>query len=155
MNHDQLYCCTESKQVKRENELMQKANIILRSLIRKRQPYRGIPTISLFSHFDHEVITRPQVPSTLHQKIQQLSSLATNNSDQQSVNNNSINSSLPTHTTNSNNVPTKYIDFTMASKIEGEESHIATIHVHPGETLRTESGSMIYMTENVVRKFNA
>ena len=53
----------------------------------------------------------------------------------------------------SSNLPMKYIDFTAASKIEGEESHIATITLHPGETLRAESGSMIYMTEGVACKY--
>jgi hypothetical protein len=54
---------------------------------------------------------------------------------------------------NGGNLPTKYIDFTASSKIEGEESHIATVTLHPGEVLRAESGSMIYMTEGVVCKF--
>ena len=53
---------------------------------------------------------------------------------------------------NDNNLPASLIDFTIASKIEGDESHIATIHLQPGETLRAESGAMIYMTEGIVSK---
>lgn len=41
------------------------------------------------------------------------------------------------------------IEFDIAAKIEGQESHIATIQLHPGETLRTESGAMLYMTDGV------
>ena len=51
------------------------------------------------------------------------------------------------------NLPIKYIDFTTASKIEGDESHIATITLQHGETLRAESGSMIFMTEGVACKY--
>lgn len=41
------------------------------------------------------------------------------------------------------------IEFSISSKIEGEESQIATITLKPGETLRAESGSMLYMTQGV------
>jgi len=49
-----------------------------------------------------------------------------------------------------NKLPTKLIDFQVASKIEGEESHIVTVELRPGEMLRAESGAMVYMTEGVV-----
>jgi uncharacterized protein (TIGR00266 family) len=45
---------------------------------------------------------------------------------------------------------TKLIDFRIAAKVEGEESHVATIELHPGEILRAESGAMLYMTQGVV-----
>jgi len=41
------------------------------------------------------------------------------------------------------------IDFAVSSKIEGEESQIATIKLIPGEKLRAESGSMLYMTQGI------
>jgi uncharacterized protein (TIGR00266 family) len=41
------------------------------------------------------------------------------------------------------------VDLRASAKIEGEESQIATITLKPGQTLRAESGSMIYMTEGV------
>lgn len=56
-------------------------------------------------------------------------------------------SSLPIKTTE--NLPSIPIDFDIASKIEGEESQVATIELRPGETLRAESGAMLYMTEGV------
>lgn len=42
------------------------------------------------------------------------------------------------------------IDLRVAAKIEGEESHIATVQLSPGEVLRAESGAMLYMTHGVV-----
>jgi uncharacterized protein (TIGR00266 family) len=45
--------------------------------------------------------------------------------------------------------PSIQIEFSISSKIEGEESQIATIRLKPGETLRAESGSMLYMTQGV------
>lgn len=50
---------------------------------------------------------------------------------------------------NSINLPTTPIDFDIAAKIEGEESHICTVQLKPGEVLRAESGAMIFMTEGV------
>ena len=48
-----------------------------------------------------------------------------------------------------NNLPTKLIDFSISAKIEGEESQVAMIKLRPGETLRAESGAMLFMTQNV------
>lgn len=50
------------------------------------------------------------------------------------------------------NLPSTLIDFQIAAKIEGEESHVATIELRPGETLRAESGAMLFMTEGIVSK---
>jgi uncharacterized protein (TIGR00266 family) len=51
---------------------------------------------------------------------------------------------------NSNsNLPAKLIDFAISAKIEGEESQVAMIKLRPGETLRAESGAMLFMTQNV------
>lgn len=66
---------------------------------------------------------------------------------------------VPNHDRNNNdnnsNLPSgKLIDFQVAAKIEGDESHIATVELRPGETLRAESGSMLYMTEGIVSKYN-
>lgn len=47
---------------------------------------------------------------------------------------------------------TSLLDLQMAAKIEGEESQIVTIELKKGETLRAESGSMIYMTEGKKRR---
>ncbi|CAB9511650.1 Pfam:DUF124 [Seminavis robusta] len=52
------------------------------------------------------------------------------------------------------NLPAKLIDFQASSKIEGEESHIATVHLAPGETLRAESGAMLFMTQGIVMDTN-
>ena len=46
-------------------------------------------------------------------------------------------------------LPALPIDFDVAAKIQGEESHIATIELRPGEVLRAESGAMVFMTEGV------
>ena len=63
-------------------------------------------------------------------------------------------SSLPvSQNSNVPSAPFSLIDFTAAAKIEGDESHVATIVLHPGETLRAESGSMVFMTEGIVSKF--
>jgi Mitochondrial biogenesis AIM24 len=48
------------------------------------------------------------------------------------------------------NLPAKLIDFQASSKIEGEESHIATVNLGPGETLRAEAGAMLFMTHGIV-----
>jgi uncharacterized protein (TIGR00266 family) len=45
---------------------------------------------------------------------------------------------------------TQLIDFRIAAKVEGDESHVATIELHLGEILRAESGAMLYMTQGVV-----
>lgn len=47
------------------------------------------------------------------------------------------------------NLPAKLIDFQSASKIDGEESHIATVQLRPRETLRAEAGAMLFMTEGI------
>lgn len=41
------------------------------------------------------------------------------------------------------------VDFELKARIEGEESHVVTIELDPGECVRAESGSMIFMTETV------
>lgn len=41
------------------------------------------------------------------------------------------------------------VDFTTNARIEGEESQIATVRLAPGERIRAESGSMLYMTRGV------
>jgi uncharacterized protein (TIGR00266 family) len=64
-------------------------------------------------------------------------------------------SSAITPAGDSNNLPstephTHLIDFRIAAKVEGDESHVATIELHPGEILRAESGAMLFMTQGVV-----
>jgi uncharacterized protein (TIGR00266 family) len=44
----------------------------------------------------------------------------------------------------------KHIDFSINSRIEGEESHVAIVDLYPGEVLRAESGAMLFMTEGIV-----
>ena len=87
----------------------------------------------------------------LQYSLRSSSSVATNSTDKYPVPSSDSLNNLPQ---NIGNLPTKFIDFTAASKIEGEESHIATITLHPGEVLRAESGSMIYMTEGVACKYS-
>ena len=41
------------------------------------------------------------------------------------------------------------IDFSVSAKIEGEESQVAMATLRPGETLRAESGAMLFMTHGV------
>jgi uncharacterized protein (TIGR00266 family) len=60
------------------------------------------------------------------------------------------NSTSAIATTDSNaNLPSKQIDFSVSAKIEGEESQSAIVKLCPGETLRAESGSMLFMTQGV------
>mmetsp|Transcript_8769 Transcript_8769/g.8894 ORF Transcript_8769/g.8894 Transcript_8769/m.8894 type:complete len:283 (-) Transcript_8769:1144-1992(-) len=51
--------------------------------------------------------------------------------------------------TSSDGVVATPIDFDVASKIDGSESQIVTINLEPGQVLRAESGSMLYMTAGV------
>jgi len=46
-------------------------------------------------------------------------------------------------------VATHPIDFDVASKIEGNESQIVTVALEPGQVLRAESGSMMFMTDGI------
>jgi len=55
-------------------------------------------------------------------------------------------SNVPTATATQTYFP---VDFTTNAKIEGEESQIATIRLSPGERIRAESGSMLFMTQGV------
>jgi uncharacterized protein (TIGR00266 family) len=59
-----------------------------------------------------------------------------------------LSSSLAT-TPDHNNLPAKLIDFSISAKIEGEESQVAMVQLQPGETLRAESGAMLFMTHGV------
>jgi hypothetical protein len=61
-------------------------------------------------------------------------------------------SSVVATESSSSNLPSTLIDFQVAAKIEGKESHVATIELRPGETLRAESGAMLFMTEGIVSK---
>ncbi|KAL3903870.1 MAG: hypothetical protein SGILL_010280, partial [Bacillariaceae sp.] len=56
---------------------------------------------------------------------------------------------LAPQTTEQNTIPAKLIDFSIQAKIEGEESQIATVTLQEGETLRPESGAMLFMTKGV------
>jgi uncharacterized protein (TIGR00266 family) len=63
------------------------------------------------------------------------------NDDSSNSNNNNLPDTLA--------LPGKLIDLSTSAKIEGEESHVATVTLVPGETLRAESGAMLFMTEGV------
>lgn len=52
-------------------------------------------------------------------------------------------------TTSSDGVVAEPIDFDLQSKIEGNESQIATIQLKPNQLLRAESGALMYMTDGV------
>jgi uncharacterized protein (TIGR00266 family) len=49
----------------------------------------------------------------------------------------------------STSLPSRLIDFSVSAKIEGEESQVAIVTLRPGETLRAESGAMLFMTQDV------
>jgi uncharacterized protein (AIM24 family) len=53
---------------------------------------------------------------------------------------------------NSDDTMMNPIDFDVALKIVGDESHVAQIELRPGETLRAESGAMLFMTGGIVSK---
>lgn len=61
----------------------------------------------------------------------------------------STSSELATTQQEHNNLPAKLIDFSISAKIEGEESQVAMVQLKPGETLRAESGAMLFMTQHV------
>ena len=60
-----------------------------------------------------------------------------------------LSSSSVAVTESNTNLPSKMIDFSVSAKIEGEESQIAKVKLRPGETLRAESGAMLFMTHGV------
>jgi uncharacterized protein (TIGR00266 family) len=41
------------------------------------------------------------------------------------------------------------VDFQIASHVDGEESHILTIDLEPGQGVRAEAGALIYMTQSI------
>lgn len=47
------------------------------------------------------------------------------------------------------NLPSEPIDFSVSAKIEGQESQVAIVTLRPGERLRAESASMLFMTKDV------
>jgi len=56
---------------------------------------------------------------------------------------------LATTSTSKSNLPTKPINFDVASKVSGQESQILEVQLSPGERLRAESASMLFMTKGV------
>ena len=52
-------------------------------------------------------------------------------------------------TTPTENALTTPINFDTSSSIQGEESQILQIKLQPNQTLRAESGAMLFMTEGV------
>lgn len=48
-------------------------------------------------------------------------------------------------------VPTSgaLVNFQTSAKIEGEETQVATITLQPGQTIRAESGSLVFMTSSI------
>ena len=61
----------------------------------------------------------------------------------------SLSSSSSAVAVHGDSLPAKQIDFSVSAKIEGEESQTATVRLRPGETLRAESGAMLFMTQGV------
>jgi len=41
------------------------------------------------------------------------------------------------------------VDLQISAKIEGEETQVATITIQPGQTIRAESSSMVFMTDSI------
>ena len=144
--------------------MIKAAAVVRRVYVRQRPTCRHnvlIDTSQSLLHGEHyswSVAAAAAASVQQHPQICSLrlsSSIATNTTDRHLVPPSDSSNNLPQNISNdenSSNLPTKYIDFTAASKIEGEESHIATITLHPGEILRAESGSMIFMTDGVVCK---
>jgi len=62
---------------------------------------------------------------------------------------NATDSNSELQTRSSDGVLATPINFDVASKVEGNESQIVTVSLEPGQVLRAESGSMMYMTEGV------
>ena len=79
-----------------------------------------------------------------HESRLSLSSLPSSGQQQHKQDNNIEN--FPTSPVRDDFSP---INLAVSSKIEGEESQIATITLRPGERLRAESGSMLFMTQGV------
>ncbi len=46
-------------------------------------------------------------------------------------------------------LPVSPIDLSVASKIQGDESHILQITLEPGQNIRAESGAMLFMTQGI------
>lgn len=47
------------------------------------------------------------------------------------------------------------VDLTTAAKIEGEETQVATITLQPGQSIRAEAGSMVFMTSSITMETSA
>ncbi len=58
----------------------------------------------------------------------------------------SLSSLQPQH---DDRLPSIPIDFAVAARIEGQESQVAIVKLRPGEKLRAESASMLFMTKDV------
>jgi Mitochondrial biogenesis AIM24 len=130
-----------------------KALPVHRCLVRQRQPCHRVatPLKSCLRQHDWFIFISKQQFT-----FRTLGVVAANITDTQPLQAINASSNLPQtikRDDRDSNFPVKFIDFTAASKIEGEESHIATITLQPGETLCTESGSLIYMTEGVTSKY--
>ena len=144
--------------------MMTTASLLRRVYVRQRPTYRQnvaiapSPPLRLWCQQRH-VVSALYEPQRQYQQwsLRQSGSLATTTGsvDKYPISSSNPSNNLPqiSDIDSNNNLPATYIDFNAASKIEGEESHIATITLRPGETLRAESGSMIYMTEGVVCKY--
>ncbi len=143
--------------------MMTTSSLLRRVYVRQRPTCRHnvaiAPSQSLLHRCEqrHSVVSDFYEPQRQYQQwsLRQSGTLATTSTDKYPISSSNPSNNLPqsSNVDSNNNLPATYIDFTAASKIEGEESHIATITLRPGETLRAESGSMIYMTEGVVCKY--
>lgn len=47
------------------------------------------------------------------------------------------------------------VDLNIAAKIEGEETQVATITLQPGQSIRAEAGSMVFMTSSITMETSA
>ena len=55
----------------------------------------------------------------------------------------------------SSSTPAALVDLTTAAKIEGEETQVATITLQPGQSIRAEAGSMVFMTSSITMETSA
>ena len=145
--------------------MMTTASLLRRVYVRQRPTYRQnvaiapSPPLRLWCQQRHRVVSALNEPQRQYQQwsLRQSGSLATTtgSADKYPISSSNSSNNLPQSSDidSNNNLPATCIDFNAASKIEGEESHIVTITLRPGETLRAESGSMIYMTEGVICKY--
>jgi uncharacterized protein (TIGR00266 family) len=98
------------------------------------------------------VVAVPRKISSRHRPLSPVMSFSSSSSSSSLTKTNN-DDNLPENSTDkddsSNGGNHQLIPFAVSAKIEGAESQIATVTLRPGETLRAESGSMLFMTSGI------